>query len=163
MKLQPTEGSVPTYIKYSGSLTRVFKEHCSKFHINQQEQGLFAPHNYYRESLLMNDLSPLVWARSCLVSRHSATIKTFTTLKQGSLGENLLFTEQQIERSKYQFYLVSQWDTDLVKLLKNELLYARLSYFNWDGQSLSLFELFLPEAHRILNQQKVLTKLYQSV
>ncbi|SGY86321.1 Probable chorismate--pyruvate lyase [Moritella viscosa] len=78
----------------------------------------------------------------------------FCELGDKSLGEQLLFAEQNVKRSEYSFFQVSQLDRDMINLDRTEIVYARRSYFRWQSNQLSLLEIFLPDAHDILRGER---------
>lgn len=150
MKLVPAVNLVPYYMHDLGSLTKRLKARCDNFHIIEQEKGKLEPSTFFRHSILMNNQSRLILARSSLMSEDSVIVNKFCELGEKSLGEQLLFTQQNIKRSEYRFFQVSQLDRDMINLARAEIVYARRSYFSWQSNQLSLLEVFLPDAHDIL-------------
>ncbi|QUM85815.1 MULTISPECIES: chorismate lyase [unclassified Moritella] len=150
MKLVPAVNLVPHYMNDPGSLTKRLKARCDNFHIIEQEKGKLDPSTFFRQSILMNNQSSLILARSSLMSEDAVIVNKFCELGDKSLGEQLLFAEQNVKRSEYTFFHVSQLDCGMINLDRTEIVYARRSYFRWQSNQLSLLEIFLPDAHDVL-------------
>nr|WP_075519164.1 chorismate lyase [Moritella viscosa]SHO00666.1 Putative uncharacterized protein [Moritella viscosa] len=154
MKLVPVVNLVPHYMNDPGSLTKRLKARCVNFHIIEQEKGKLDQSTFFRQTILMNNQSSLILARSSLMSEDSVIVNKFCELGDKSLGEQLLFAEQNVKRSEYSFFQVSQLDRDMINLDRTEIVYARRSYFRWQSNQLSLLEIFLPDAHDILRGER---------
>lgn len=152
MKLIPIFNIVPDYMNESESLTKKLKARCHHFHIVEQQKGELGPNSFYRQSILMNNQSPLVFALSSLITKDKAIINKFCYLGGKSLGEQLLFAEYKVRRSQYEFFQVIELSSKLCFLDKTEIYYGRRSHFRWQGNQLSLLEVFLPDGHNILKE-----------
>ncbi|MGC3834028.1 hypothetical protein ACPSKX_06925 [Moritella viscosa] len=101
MKLVPVVNLVPHYMNDPGSLTKRLKARCVNFHIIEQEKGKLDQSTFFRQTILMNNQSSLILARSSLMSEDSVIVNKFCELGDKSLGEQLLFAEQNVKRSEY--------------------------------------------------------------
>ncbi|ROS01774.1 hypothetical protein EDC56_2219 [Sinobacterium caligoides] len=150
MQLQRVGDVAPVTMQQAGSLTQLLRARCDDIIIRPLAEGQRPGQRYFRESLLLSDDRVLIWAYSRLRSQQRQTIDRFCHLRGGSLGEKLLFVEPSIQRSPLQFYTVDQLPEQYAELAAGRPLYGRYSRFCWPQQSLSLFEVFFPEAHRVL-------------
>lgn len=157
MKLIPILNIVPGYMNESGSLTKQLKARCNDFHIMEQQKGQLGAHSFYRQSILMSNLSPLIFALSSLSTQDQTVINKFCNLGGKSLGEQLLFSEYKVRRSQYEFFQVIELSNMVRNVDETEIYYARRSHFRWQGNQLSLLEVFLPGGHNALKEVRILS------
>lgn len=109
----------------------------------QSGQNWFA-----RDVLLCLNSMPVVWARSMC---HGNADKWSALLDCGSqpLGERLFDGSLPLSRSPFEYTDISP--AALPQGLVSQMVLARRSFFDWEGQALGLVECFLPDLSRFLS------------
>ncbi|ARC94277.1 hypothetical protein B6A42_22095 [Vibrio coralliilyticus] len=139
-------------MKSLGSLTQVLRSASEDFQIQPLRVVSQSP-MYTREVILCDGALPLVWAKSTLFSKHEKTVAAYCGLEGQSLGDQLLFSYQSVERSPYQFIECSLPTIEHSKqcgLIQNQ---GRISKFTWHehDSTLVLVEVFYHRALKMIN------------
>jgi len=164
-KLQETDisANIASWMRYSGSMTQRLRENADHVNVKVLQHQWevvdvddanylnITPHTkaIVRKVVIYGNDQPWVYA-VCIFPEGvvALTNNQLVDLGDKPLGE-ILFSRSDIHRGEFQFtQLNNQQTADICQRsglpASKETLWARRSYFELQGQKLSLFEVFLP-------------------